>query len=184
VALTVTAVAGRAAGWLAVFPCDAPALTSVVNVEPLEVVANTAFVKLAADGTVCAQSNVAMDVVLDVNGWVTAAGDQHRAQTPARLVDTREGRGGTRLADGATLRLTVPDAPKAAVLSVTAVDSAASAYLTVYPCDTPRPLASNLNVNGRDTRANLVVSPTTAGAVCVFTQRATDLVIDQFGTVG
>ena len=184
VALTVTAVAGRAAGWLAAFPCDAPALTSVVNVEPLEVVANTAFVKLSAAGTVCVQSNVAMDVVLDVSGWVAPAGDLHRAQEPGRLVDTREGKGGTRLADGATLRLAVPGQPKAAVLSVTAVESTTSGYLTVYPCDQPRPLASNLNVNGRDTRANLIVSPTTNGFVCVYAQRAADLVIDQFGTVG
>ena len=184
VALTVTAVAASAAGWVAVFPCDAPALTSVVNVEPGEVVANTAFVKLAADGTVCAQSNVALDVVLDVNGWVAPVGDGHRAQAATRLVDTRTGLGGTRLADGAMMRIDLPSRPKAAVLSVTAVDSSTSGFLTVYPCDQGRPMASNLNVNGRDTRANLVVSPTSAGAVCVFAQRATDLVIDEFGTVG
>jgi hypothetical protein len=184
VALTVTGVAGRSPGWVAAFPCDAPALTSVVNVEPGEIVANTAFVKLAADGTVCVQSNVAVDVVLDVNGWVAPAGDEHRAQAPTRLVDTRTGTGGVKLADGATLRIDVPGKPKAAVLSVTAVESSNTGFLTVYPCAQGRPTASNLNVNGRDTRANLVVSPTSDGAVCVYAQRATDLVVDQFGTVG
>ncbi len=184
VALTVTGIAGRSAGWLAAFPCDAPALTSVVNLEPGEIVANTAFVKLAADGTVCVQSNVAVDVVLDVNGWVAPAGDEHRAQLPTRLVDTRTGTGGVKLADGATLRIDVPGKPKAAVLSVTAVESSTTGFLTVYPCSQGRPTASNLNVNGRDTRANLVVSPTSDGAVCVYAQRATDLVVDQFGTVG
>lgn len=184
VALTVTGIAGRSAGWLAAFPCDAPALTSVVNFEVGEIVANTAFVKLAADGTVCVQSNVALDVVLDVNGWVAPTGDQHRAMAPTRLVDTRESKGGTRLTDGATLRVDVPGKPKAAVLSVTAVDSSTTGFVTVYPCAQARPLASNLNVNGRDTRANVVVTPTSDGAVCIYAQRAADVVVDQFGTVG
>ena len=183
VALTVTAVAGTSAGWLASFPCDAPALTSVVNFEPGEIVANTAFVKLSADGTVCVQSNVALDVVIDVNGWVAPTGDSHRAQAPTRLVDTRVSKGGTRLADGATLKVDVPNQPKGVILSVTAVDSSMSGYVTVYPCAQGRPLASNVNVNGRDTRANLVVTATSAGAVCIFTQRATDVVVDEFGTI-
>ena len=54
--------------------------------------ANSAFVKLAADGTVCVLSNVAVDVVMDVTGWIAATGSQHRAQAPARLVDTRSRR--------------------------------------------------------------------------------------------
>ena len=184
VALTVTGVAGPSAGWLAVFPCDAPALTSVVNFEPGEIVANTAFVKLAADGSVCAQSNVALDVVLDVNGWIASTGDSHQARVPTRLVDTRISKGGTRLADGALLRVDVPNQPKGAVLSVTAVDSSMSGYVTVYPCAQGRPLASNVNVNGRDTRANLVVTATSAGAVCIYAQRATDILVDQYGALG
>lgn len=182
-AVTLTAIAGNSPGYLAAFPCDAPGTTSVVNFASGEIVANSAFVKLGADGSVCVLSNVAIDVVVDVNGWVAPTGKQHKAVAPTRLVDTREGTDDKRLSDGEVKRVTIPGNPAGALLSVTAVDSAQSGFLTVYACDQPRPLASTLNVNGKDTRANLAVAVANGGPVCIYTLRSVDLVVDLMGTV-
>ncbi len=181
--VTLTALAGSAPGWLATFPCDAPSTTSVVNFSPSEIVANSAFVKLAADGSVCVLSNVAVDVVMDVTGWIAPTGSQHEAQAPVRLVDTREAKGGARLDDGAVLKVTIPGNPKGALLSVTAVDSTQSGFITVYACDQPRPLASTLNVNGKDTRANLAVAAANGGQVCIYTLHDADVVVDLMGAI-
>ena len=81
------------------------------------------------------------------------------------------------------LRVTVPGNPKGALLSVTAVDSAQSGFLTVYACNQTRPLASTLNVNGKDTRANLAVAAADGGPVCIYTLHDADVVVDLMGVI-
>ncbi len=57
-------------------------------------------------------------------------------------------------------------------------------YLTVYPCDAPRPTASNVNVVSGQTAPNLVISRlSAAGTVCVFTSSPTEVIVDAFGTL-
>ena len=54
--------------------------------------------------------------------------------------------------------------------------------MTVYPCSSGRPLASNLNLTPGDIRPNLVTVPLDeAGQVCIFTQGPMDLVADLAG---
>ena len=186
VAVNATAVGSSEAGWLAVFPCGQEPTTSVTNFEGREVVANTTIVGLGSDASLCVRSNVAVDVVLDVNGWVTPAGNQHVAKAPTRLVDTRVNKGGSRLSAGGVLRVPVAAASAAsgAVLSVTSVDGSAGNFLTVYPCDQTVPVASNLNTTSAETRANLVIAAlASSGETCVFARRATDVVVDLFGVL-
>ena len=82
--------------------------------------------------------------------------------TPQRLIDTREGRGGNRLAAGATLAIAMPARPStlgtspAASLNVTAVGAAAPGYLTLYPCGGTTPLVSSVNYGGPAPVANKV----------------------------
>src|SRR5206468_3625345 len=51
----------------------------------------------------------------------------------------------------------VPADASAVALNVTGTGAEQAGFVTVWPCDAPRPLASNLNLAPDDTRANLVV---------------------------
>jgi hypothetical protein len=113
---------------------------------------------------------------------------------PERLLETRPfpqvGYSGPKPVAGQTIELDVtgvgaadvPDDAKAVVLNVTATEATADGHVTVWPCGTPRPLASNLNLPAGDTRPNLVVVGVgVAGKVCLFTNAGTHLVADLMG---
>jgi hypothetical protein len=78
------------------------------------------------------------------------------AQSPVRLLDTRDGTGpvgagGTIVVD---LAARVPAAASAVVLNVTGVDPTAHTFVSVYPSGTARPISSNLNLAPGSTRPN------------------------------
>ncbi len=106
-------------------------------------------------------------------------GGSYTPLTPARILDTRSGigtenqpiPGGGFREFAATSVGRVPAASGVAsvVLNVTVTNTASTGYLTVYPADVTRPLASNLNFRAGETRPNLVVVPVAAnGKVRVF----------------
>jgi YVTN family beta-propeller protein len=101
---------------------------------------------------------------------------------PQRLLDTRDR--GTRVPDEGTVRVVVPGSGVlAAVVTVTVTETTGPGFVTVWPADTPRPLASNLNVERADqTLANLAVVRTgNQGALEVFVQRSLHVVVDLSG---
>ena len=74
------------------------------------------------------------------------------------------------------LEFTVPGraglsaATKTAVLNITSTGSQAAGFLTVYPCGTPRPTASNVNYQAGTDIANTVITAIgLGGKVCVYT---------------
>jgi hypothetical protein len=106
------------------------------------------------------------------------------AVVPARLLDTRPGtptvdgdeQGAGASAPGQTTRLRiagrggVPIGASAVALNVTATGAEAAGYATVWPCSSPAPTASNLNVVPGQTVANLVLTGLDAdGDVCIRT---------------
>jgi hypothetical protein len=108
--------------------------------------------------------------------------------TPARLVDTRAGVGGSRLGAGETLTVTVTGVPSsaaalgAASLNVTAVGAAAPGYLSVYPCGQPTPVVSSVNYVTAVPVANKVLAAVPPdGRVCIFSMSSTDVVVDLDG---
>jgi subtilisin family serine protease len=112
----------------------------------------------------------------------------HGLATPQRLVDTRAGIGGQRVAAGATLAVSVPGVAvsgaetPAASLNVTAVGADGPGFLTVFPCGQGVPLVSNVNYTGPTPVANKVVVAVPADRqVCIFTMTATDVVVDMDG---
>jgi hypothetical protein len=186
---TVTQTAG--AGYLTVWNCsgDRP-LASTVNFTAGDTVPNAASVPLDVEGGLCVFSPVDTDLVIDVSGVYTSQGNaRFSSVTPVRLMDTREGLGGsTRLAAGQTVSLQVagrggvPAGSKAVVMNVTSVDADLDGFVTAYPCDQPRPLAAALNPKPGQVRPNLVISPLAAdGTVCFFSLNAVDLVVDATG---
>ncbi|MEV0726594.1 Ig-like domain-containing protein [Micromonospora purpureochromogenes] len=113
---------------------------------------------------------------------------------PARILDTRpdrlSGYAGGKPAAGATVTLQVTGrggvpatGATAVALNVTAVAPAARGYVTVWPTDQPRPVASNLNIEtAGQVIPNLVVVPLSgAGRVNLYTTSSLHLVADVAG---
>jgi beta-lactam-binding protein with PASTA domain len=76
----------------------------------------------------------------------------------------------------------VPADATAVVLNVTATAPAAAGYLTVYPCGTPPPTASNVNYRPGESVPNLVVVKIgDGGSVCIATFAQTHVVVDLSG---
>jgi hypothetical protein len=115
--------------------------------------------------------------------------DRYHPVSPERLLDTRLGIGaptGT-LPAGQTLQLqvtgtgttNVPADATAAVLNITVTQAADDGYATIYPCDQPRPTASNLNYTAGQTIPNLVIAKLAAdGTVCLYTDATVHLIAD------
>jgi hypothetical protein len=96
------------------------------------------------------------------------------------LLDTRNtGRVGA----GGTVRVHVSSTPNATVMgNLTVVNPQGAGFTTAYPCDQPRPLASNNNYTTGQTSPNFAVVRSDAqGDICLFSQQATDLIWDQSG---
>ena len=129
----------------------------------------------------------AVHLVVDVAGWYGAAGAGAGAAFypagPRRLLDTRLT--GSPVGPGGLVAVAVGGGgPVAAVaLNVTVTEPTAASYLTVYPSDAPRPLASNVNMLPGQTVANMVIARVGAdGRVLLYNNSgATHVVVDLLG---
>ena len=177
VALNVTATNPTAASYLTVYPAGGTLpLASNLNFILGQTVPNRVVVPVGASGAVSIFNFLgAVDVIADVSGWFTdsspgGAGAMFTSLTPMRLLDTRDGTGGFsgKLGPGGSVSLQVsgrggvpdvtsPTPPGSIALNVTATDPTSGAYLTAWPDQWPRPLASDLNLIGGSTVANLVL---------------------------
>jgi hypothetical protein len=124
---------------------------------------------------------------------VPGPGGAYHAVVPTRILDTRTSVGGPpgALGAGQTLTLQVsgsggaPSGAYAAVMNLTVTNTTVASYLTVFPADGTRPLASNLNWTPGQTIANLVETRLSAtGAVNIFNAGGqADVVADLTGWV-
>ena len=185
--------------FLTVFPTGAPRpFASTLNVTQGATVPNLVVARVGVDGKVSIYNSLGrVSVVADVQGWYSAAGGgaRYTALAPARVLDTRDGTGGTTgsVGGGQTIELNlsgaggVPTASvSAVVLNVTAVDpTGPESFVTVYPAGAERPLASNLNVSSGQTVPNLVVATVTDGRVKLYNNMGSvHLVADVQGWYG
>jgi uncharacterized protein YkwD len=112
-----------------------------------------------------------------------------RSTSPLRVVDTRIGQGGQGpIAEKSIFTISFanePSLPADAVgvtLNVTAVSPGAAGYLTVYPCDKPTPVASNINFAPDAVVPNLVtVAFSPSKTVCIYTSARLHLLADLAG---
>lgn len=163
-----------------------------IHLSPQGAVALAVYIKAALDGADrCRASAPSLGAVDPGTGAPSdvPGGLGFVPRTPARVLDTRVaglngGVGSGNIGDGRTMAIDVatlvPADAGAAVLSVTAVDSCAAGYLTIYGCGL-RPSTSNVNYVPGRTTAGLAITPLTRGWVCVYASRRTDLVIDVIG---
>jgi hypothetical protein len=108
--------------------------------------------------------------------------------TPYRILDTRFGLGfplrRVNASEAFTLQLTnVPPGSSAVVVNLTVTAPASPGFVTIYPTGVPVPNASSINVDAAgQTIANLVTVPIgSGGTVDIFSQPATDLIVDVQG---
>jgi hypothetical protein len=174
--------------------------TSNLNLGPGEDVANLATVKVGADGNIKVYNRSGQtQVVVDIVGWYggPSGGSLFNGLAPKRILDTRTGTGAAVAKVGAdstivvdvtdTFGSGVPATDVAAVIMNATVDGPTSAsYLTVFPSDAARPLASNLNFVTGETVANLVtVKVGSDGNVKVYNRSgSTDVIFDVVGWYG
>jgi hypothetical protein len=117
----------------------------------------------------------------------STVGSRDGALSPPRVLDSRAG--ATKVGARGTVDAIVtgggraPADATAVVVNVTATDADAPGYVTVWPAGTPRPEVSSLNVGSTGgTIANLVTVPvSSSGAVSLFSEAGTHLVVDLVG---
>jgi hypothetical protein len=129
---------------------------------------------------------------------VAVKGGNLTSVVPARVLETRPGE---KTVDGlaqgigivaadqtVTLKIAgragVPNDADAAMLNIAAVFPAANGYLTVYPCNEPRPLAANVNYQPGGVYPNAVLAKLDPnGNTCIYTKSTTHIVADINGYV-
>ena len=175
--LNVLATNTSAPGYMTVWPsCVTRPLASNLNFIGQQTVANLVIVPAGCDTTTNLVSfSGPTDVVVDVVGYFTT-GQSFTSLAPSRLLDTRAGAstidgqaagggavvGGNQLNLQVTGRAGIPAGASAAALNVTVTDTTAPAYVTVWPTDQARPLASNLNYVANQTVPNMVIAKLSA----------------------
>jgi hypothetical protein len=120
---------------------------------------------------------------------VVGAPSRYTPVGPLRLADTRAPLCGCEPVDPGTIRVQVAGRNgiasdiTAAAVTITATRTAGTGFVTVYPAGTARPETSILNLEvGSDTANSGIVPVGAAGALEVFANVATDLIVDVTGT--
>jgi SpoIID/LytB domain protein len=106
---------------------------------------------------------------------------------PVRLIDTRDGTGtaAVPLGLGCTLQVHPQVAPgtTSVAVNIVTVDPGAQGFITAYPCGLPRTFTSAVQSQpGRIVSGSVIVPLGVDGSFCVFSNVATDVVIDMTGS--
>jgi hypothetical protein len=177
VVLNATVTQPSRSGYLTIYPTEAPLpAASNLNFVAGQTVPNLVTVKMGANGKVRLYNAAGQaHVIFDVVGWYgdPSGGATFNPLPPARIVDTRIGRGwpGKVGHDGSiTVDVTgtfgsgVPaSGVTAVVVNATVTEPTAGSFLTVWPADAAKPNASNLNFGPGQTVPNLVIVRVGAG---------------------
>jgi hypothetical protein len=185
VVINVTAVEATGATFATVYACDQPVpVASNLNFVAGQTVPNLVVTRMSAAGKVCifAGPGGGAHFIADAIGYLPAGTNFVGFPVPARMLDTRPG--ATTIdghADGSGFvtadsfkefkvvgRVGIPKGATV-VFNVTVVEADGASYATVYPCDQPVPVASNLNFVAGQTVPNLVFArPDAKGKVCIY----------------
>lgn len=180
-AVTITAVRPTQQGYLTAWNNSAtiPKVSTLNFNRASGVISNAAIVPAAYNEPQCPQcavisvlnmSSAPIDLVVDINGFfdkggLTAAYRYKPLASPTRIVDSRSGLGTAPFGPATTRTITAPGKVAgydtvALDSNITAVNPTQGTFVTVWPTfdDYPRPTASVLNPNARQTIANHAIA--------------------------
>ena len=153
--------------------------------------ANAAIVPAGSQGAVSVFVSNTTDLVLDIDGYFTLAGNSTQSfypLAPCRVYDTRNFglflQGGKRYIFPISGVCNIPSSAAAYSLNFTAVPHVPLGYLTVWPFGQSQPVVSTLNAPTGTTTANAAIVPAGTdkeGSIEAFASNDTDLVIDVNG---
>ncbi len=170
VVLNVTATSATTSSFVTVYPDGATRpVASNLNFTAGKTIPNLVVVPVGADGKVDFYNSFgSVSLIADLAGYYTAAGAGFAPLGAVRVMDTRNGTGVPQapVGPGGTVSLQVAGVDgvpssgvTAVVLNVTATSPTTSSFVTVYPDEETRPVASNLNFAAGESIPNLVVVP-------------------------
>jgi hypothetical protein len=190
VVASVAVIAGATGGFLTAYPCGSPRpTTSNLNFGPGAVVANTVLSPLGG-GQLCLVSSSAVDVVVDVTGYLAPDAPLSFVPVePRRLLDTRQTTTPYtgRVAAGQVLQLPVqslagaPANAGAVVANVTVTGATTSGFLTAFPCGGAPPATSTLNFDASGSTGALGVVGLGQGKLCVVSTVRAHVIVDVLG---
>ncbi|HUY09932.1 MAG TPA: G1 family glutamic endopeptidase [Candidatus Dormibacteraeota bacterium] len=193
--MNVTVTDTTAASFLTAYPSGATLPTaSNLNWVAGETVANRVVVPVGPTGQITLYNHSGnTDVIVDVDGYFTngsttpTRASLYLAITPVRVVDTRQTSGplggGTTIGQQLAGVDGIGSSASAVVSNVTAVNTTAASYFTVYPSGTSRPTASDVNWSAGQIVPNLTVATlSSSGSVSIYNNAGSaDLILDAFG---
>lgn len=197
VALTVTGILPSSDGFITTYPCGARPEASTVNPSVGRVTPNLVLARVSPTGTVCFFSNVDVDLVVDIVGYVSPAAPNHfTPSVPFRFTDTRDvlrpevnaGQAGSPLAASQSVNVQmagvrgIPANAHAISANITVVGAAAAGFVTAYPCGGQIATVSNVNYGvgvAVASAAELPLSP--GGAICIYSSASAHVIIDVNG---
>jgi hypothetical protein len=196
VALNVTGIYPSSNAFVTAYPCGDLPPTSSLNPAVGRITPNLVMAQVSAAGTVCLYTNVDVDLVVDVVGFVSAdSATQFTPSTPFRFTDTRDlnrpavnaGQDGQRLAQSQTLVIPmaglrgIPTNARAVSANITVVDAVDRGFVTAWPCGAI-PTASNVNYELGAAVANAAVLPlSSSGSICIYSSSSAQVIIDVNG---
>ena len=202
VVINVTVIDPLAPGFLSIRPYDPTTFTTTPTISNInyvtgQVIANAVTITVPAHGLVDVYASAGTPfLIFDVAGWFAddsgtfIEGGAYHALSPNRIMNTRTGLGGsTTLGPNTTVNLQVTgggvDATHAAavVLNVTAAETTASSFFTVWPKGESRPTASSVNFPPAGAAANLVVVGVGAdGSISIYLEAGNaNVIVDLLG---
>jgi alpha-tubulin suppressor-like RCC1 family protein len=174
-----------APGYVTANRCSAltagPQTKSNGNYTPGANIANLAVVPLDPSGTFCIYSERSAQLIVDIQGTLTPGGaNRFTPVGPTRLLDTRQG---SKPAMGSITRVeTGMGGASSALVNITMSEADATGYVTIDRCSalTAGPQTrSNGNYTAEANIANLAVVPLDPdGAICIYTERSAQLILD------
>ena len=192
--LNVTVVPNDRLGYLSIWPTgQIQPVVSTLNSLDGRVKANAAIVPAGSNGSISVFAQNDTHVILDMNGYFVPAtnttGLAFYPLTPCRVLDTRNGTGtlgGPAFSAGESRTLpiplsacNIPSSARAYSLNFTVVPSGSLGYISAWPSGQEQPLVSTLNDVTGTIVANAAILPAgLLGDISVFTQNATDVIID------
>jgi hypothetical protein len=195
VTVNATVVDARDGGFLTIFPCDQDLpVTSNLNFRQGDTIANHATVAMSPMGTICIYTSAATHLLADLSVRYDAQGTAGlSALVPDRFLDTRSGvgvgearraRAEERIVLQIGARASAPGDASAAILNVTIDQPDRDGFATVWPCDQPLPVASNLNFRAGQTVPNLVTAKLAAdGTLCIMSTAEAHVLADVAGVL-